>query len=433
MRRHRLHFFASVLLLAIAAQAADRISDLRSTVILVSIDGFRPDYLGSDTPNLNSLVERGVRAKWLIPSFPTKTFPNHYTIVTGLYPAHHGIIGNNIWDDVIGAKFTPTNREQLQNSKWWGGEPIWVTAEKQGVLTAPLDWPGSEAEIEDTRPSYWQEFSAKPTAEERVAKALPYLDKDAPQRPRLITIYMNEVDEAGHDFGPGSPEVKQAVSKVDAAIGNLLAGLRERGIEDQANIIVVSDHGMAPTSRRKEVELDKYVDLKTVDVVDWGPPISVRALDGNNAALFEKLKRVSHAKAYLATDVPARLHYSDSPRIMPVILLPDEGWTINSREYFEKHPKFEHGGQHGYDNEAKSMRATFIAAGPAFASHVTLSPLANVHVYSLMAYLLNLRPAETDGSINVFKSVLVKSTEGPRRIERAPWRGERVEVAVASR
>ncbi|MGZ4789360.1 MAG: alkaline phosphatase family protein [Terriglobales bacterium] len=432
MRRLRVRLVLFLLVVCLAVQAADRITDLRSTVVLVSIDGFRPDYLGDNTPNLNSLAERGVRAKWMIPSFPTKTFPNHYTIVTGLYPEHNGIVANNMWDSAMGMKFAASDREQVQNSKWWGGEPIWVTAEKQGLLTAPLDWPGSEAAIEDTRPMYYREFDSKMTAEERVAKLLPYLDKPSAERPRFLTLYMSEVDEAGHDFGPGSPEVKEAVAKVDAALGSLLAGLRERGIDDQVNIVVISDHGMASTSRKKLIQLDGYVDLKTVKIADWGPPVALRALDGNDTALFEKLKRVPHVQAFMTADVPARLHYSDSPRIMPVLLLPDEGWTITSQDWVEKHPGFEHGGQHGYDNQAKSMRATFIAAGPAFASHATLAPFANVHVYSLMAYLLNLRPAETDGSINVFKSVLVNSTEGPRRMERAPWRGERVEVAKMS-
>jgi len=429
MQSSRVRLALFILLVCLAVQAADRITDLRPTVILVSIDGFRPDYLGSNTPNLNSLVKRGVRAKWMIPSFPTKTFPNHYTIVTGLYPAHHGIVANNMWDDAIGAKFTTSDRTQVQNPKWWGGEPIWVAAEKQGVLTAPLDWPGSETQIEDTRPTYWQEFKAKVPAEDRVANLLPYLDKPVTQRPRFLTLYMDEVDEAGHDFGPRSREVKQAVATVDTAIGKLLAGLRERGIEDQVNIIVVSDHGMCSTSRKKLVVIDKYVDLKTVDVVDWGPPIAVRALDDNNAALFEKLKRVPHARAWMAADGQPHLHFSDSARIQPVILLANEGWMISSQSWVDKHPKFEHGGQHGYDNEAKSMRATFLAAGPAFANHATLAPFANVHVYSLMAYLLNLSPAETDGSINVFQYVLVKRSGAPRREERAPWRKEREEVA----
>lgn len=421
-----------VVFLASFAIAADRITDLRKTVILVSIDGFRPDYLGSDTSNLNSLAERGVRAKWLIPSFPTKTFPNHYTIATGLYPSHHGIVSNNFTDE-SGARFSASNREAVKESKWWGGEPIWVTAEKQGMITAVLDWPGSEAVIEGTRPTFWREFDEKLTADERVTKLLPYLDKPAAERPRFLTLYMDEVDIAGHDFGPGSPEVKEAVRKVDSAIGKLLGGLRERGILDQVNIIVVSDHGMAPTSRKRVVVLDDFIDLKTVKVADWGPPVALRAIDGNNVALLQKLQRIPHAKGYSSSGLPARLHYADSPRIQPVMILPDEGWTVTSRDWLDKHPKWQHGGQHGYDNQYKSMRATFIAAGPAFASHATIAPFSNVNVYALLAYVLNLRPAETDGSINNFKDVLVKRGESGVPRPRAPWRKERDQVAVLTR
>jgi predicted AlkP superfamily pyrophosphatase or phosphodiesterase len=429
----RIRAIVLVLFLVTGAIAADRIADLRPTVILVSIDGFRADYLGTETPNLNSLAERGVHAKWLIPSFPTKTFPNHYTIVTGLYPAHHGIVANSIWDESIDAKFTSSDRSQVQNSKWWGGEPIWATAEKQGLRCAPLDWPGSEAEIKETRPSYWQEFDSKRTADERVATLLPFLDKPAPDRPRFLTLYMSEVDEAGHNFGPRSPQVHEALAKVDSAFGKLLAGLRERGIEDQVNIIVVSDHGMSSTSRKKLIFLDDYIDLKEVRIADWGPPIALNAIDGNNAALVDKLRHLRHAKVYLSADLPRRWHYVDSPRIQPVIVMPDDEWTMNSHEYMDKHADFQHGGQHGYDNELKSMRALFIAAGPSF-NHAAMKPFSNVHIYSLLAALLNVHPAETDGSLDVFRNVLIRrgETEVPRPA-RAPWRKERDEVAVVAR
>ena len=415
-----------VLCLVTWAGAAEKITDLRSTVILVSLDGFRPDYVGSGTPHLDSLIARGVHAKWMIPSFPTKTFPNHYTIVTGLYPAHHGIIANSFWDPTFQAKFSPGDREEVTNARWWGGEPIWVTAEKQGVRTAPVFWPGSEAPIEDVRPSYYEAFDDKRPDDVRVEKLLSLLDLPASERPRFLTLYMSDTDHAGHDFGPGTPEMRAAVEKVDTAIGQLLNGLKARGIEDQVNIIIVSDHGMAATSRKRVVVLDDYLDLKTVNVSDWGPVVSVRARDGNNAAVMAKLAHLAHAQAYLAADIPARWHYSDSPRIQPILLVANDGWLIESRDYMDKHPKFVRGGNHGYDNDDKSMRATFIAAGPAFASHATMAPFSNVHLYSLMAYLLNLRPVETDGSINVFKDVLVK--QGDRvspHPERAPWRKER--------
>lgn len=423
-------FILAVLLLAAFANAADRITDLRPTVLLISIDGFRPDYLGSGTPNLNSLAARGVRAKWLIPSFPTKTFPNHYTIATGLYPAHHGIIGNSFVDPEMQEKFSMSDRKAVADARWWGGEPIWVTAEKQGLRTAPVFWPGSEAAIGGIRPAYWEAFDDKRPPDVRVEKVLSLLDLPVAERPRLLTLYFSDVDHAGHEFGPGTPEVKAAATTVDDALGKLFLGLRERGIEGQVNIIVVSDHGMAATSRQKVVELDKFVDLKTVEVIDWGPVLSLRALDGNNSALLEKLKHVAHARAYSSSEVPPRWHFSDSPRIQPVLLVANEGWLIESREYMDKHPKFQHGGNHGYDNRDKSMRATFIAAGPAFAVHATMPPFSNVNIYSLMAYILNLHPAKTDGSLDVFKSVLVKRDEAPKRVERAPWRKERDEIAV---
>jgi predicted AlkP superfamily pyrophosphatase or phosphodiesterase len=236
----------------------------------------------------------------------------------------------------------------------------------------------------------------------------------------LLTLYLSNVDHAGHDYGPGTPEVAAAVSKVDRAVGKLLAGLKDLGIEDQVNIIVVSDHGMAQTSRKRVDILDNYVDLKTVDVIDYGPVVSLRALDGNNAAVFAKLKHIPHVHAYQAADVPARWHYSDSPRIMPILLVCDSGWLLQSRDFVAKHPDFQHGGNHGYDNRDKSMRATFLAAGPAFTTHAVLQPFPNVDVYSLLAYILNLHPAQTDGTINVFKLVLVNRSGGSRRTERAP-------------
>jgi predicted AlkP superfamily pyrophosphatase or phosphodiesterase len=405
------------------ASAADRITDLRPTVILISLDGFRPDYLGSNTPSLNSLAERGVRARWMIPSFPTKTFPNHYTIATGLFPAHHGIIGNSFQDPNFKAKFSMSDRDAVKDARWWGGEPIWVTAEKQGVRTAPVFWPGSEAAIEGIRPTYYEAFDDKRTAEERVDKLLSLLDLPGAKRPQLLTLYMSNVDHAGHEYGPGTPQVDEAVAKVDAAVGKLLAGLRERGIEDQVNIIVVSDHGMAPTSRKRVDILDDYVDLKTIQVIDYGPVVSLRALDGNNQALFARLRHIPHVHAYLSNDVPARWHYSGSPRIMPILLVCDAGWLLQSREFVQKHADFQHGGNHGYDNRDKSMRATFIAAGPGLAKHAVLPPFPNVDVYSLLAYLLNVSPAETDGTLDVFKPVLVKRDD-PHRTERAPWRKE---------
>ncbi len=430
MRNHRpRHWgFLFVLLLALPVFAAERINDLRPTVILISLDGFRPDYLDRiETPNLHAIEERGVHAKYMIPSFPTKTFPNHYTIVTGLYPVHHGIIANYMFDPDLNEKFNKNNPAAQKDARWWGGEPIWVTAEKQGLRTAPLMWPGSLVERPGMRPTYTEEYDKQATSNDRVDKLVSLLDLPADKRPRLLTLYIDAVDQAGHDFGPRSSEVAEAVRQSDAAIGRLLGALKERGIDEQVNLIVVSDHGMSSQSQKKIVFLDKYINMDAVETIDGTPVVALRPKDGDYDALYAKLKHVPHAKAYRAGDVPERWHFSGSHRIPPVFLLVDDEWTVTTHEYLKGH-KLELG-NHGFDNASKDMRALFTAAGPAF-QHGTMKPFINVDIYSLLAYLLNISPAQNDGSIDVFKAVLVERSETePSKKALAPWQKEWDEVA----
>jgi len=406
-----------LLLFLLPTHLLAEIRDLRPTVILISIDGFRYDYFGkASTPNLDSLIARGVRARYMLSSFPTKTFPNHYTIVTGLYPAHHGIIANNMWDDSLHAKFKPSDRKQLQDARWWGGEPIWVTAQKAGQKTAPLYWPGAEAPIDGVMPTYWEAWIEKHETpfDYRVNKLLSWLDLPASDRPTFLTLYFETVDKAGHDYGPDSPQVSQAIETVDRNLGLLLDGLRSRGIEDQVNIIVVSDHGMAACSRERVLMLDDYIDESTVTVVDTNPVLAIKAKDGNNAALVAKLKRAPHLTVYTRDSVPKRLHFSGNPRITPVIAVADVGWKISSHDDTAKHPERKYGGDHGYDNAAPEMRAIFLAAGPAFTPHSTLPAFPNVDVYPLLAYLLHVSPARNDGDMNVFRPVLRRVTAASR-------------------
>ncbi len=397
-----------IVIFLLALSAAAEIRDLRPTVILISIDGFRYDYFDrAPTPNLDSLIDRGVRARYMIPSFPTKTFPNHYTIVTGLYPAHHGIVGNKVWDDSLHAKFDMYDRQQVRDARWWGGEPIWVTAEKAGQKAAAMYWPGSEAAIEGVRPTYWEPFDKTTSYDYRVNKVLSWLDFPVAQRPTFLTLYFEAVDEAGHDYGPDSPQLAAALTRVDHALGLLLQGLDARGIADQVNIVVVSDHGMADCSPRRLIFLDNYVDLSKLIIVDTSPVLTAKAKDGNNAPLVAKLKRVPHLSVYTPDTTPARLHYTGNPRIMPVVAVADVGWTITSHDYVAAHPHKKYGGEHGYDNAAPEMRAIFLAAGPAFEPHSTLSPFPDVDVYPLLAHLLHLTPAANDGDLDVFKPVLL--------------------------
>src|SRR3972149_11774242 len=228
----------------------------KSTVILVSMAGFRPDYLDhTSCPNLRELAMSGTRAEWLIPIFPTKTFPNHYAIATGLYAENNGVVGNTMYDPGFDAMFTMRMRNEVTNARWWGGEPIWVTAEKQGVISAPFFWPGSEAPIGGIRPSYYKAFDASMTEEQRVAQVLQWLDLPDQQRPRFITLYFDRLDNAGHDYGPVYADVDTAVGIIDHAIGQLIAGLTKRGLFEKVMLLVVSDHGMAPIEKedRKSV------------------------------------------------------------------------------------------------------------------------------------------------------------------------------------
>ena len=412
-RRLRSYVLIAFLLLVHTVLAAD-VRNLKPTVILISIDGFRYDYFDKvPTPNLNSLIARGVRARYMVPSFPTKTFPNHYTLVTGLYPAHHGIIGNNMWDDALHAGFKMSDRTQVQDARWWGGEPIWVTAQKAGQKTAPLYWPGSEAAIEGVRPTHWEAYDAKnkTTFEYRVNRVLSWLDLPLSERPTFLTLYLENVDQAGHDYGPDSPQVINAVQRADQAIGLLLHGLKARGIEDQVNLIVVSDHGMAACSRQRLIFLDDYLNLSNVVVIDASPVLAAKAKDGNNAVLVAKLKLVPHLTVYTAETIPPRLHYSGNPRITPVIAVADLGWKITSHHDVAEHPGRKYGGDHGYDNAAPEMRAIFVAAGPAFEPHRVLRAFPNVDVYALLARLLNLTPAPNDGSVKVFLPVLRRQSK----------------------
>ncbi|MDZ7266658.1 MAG: ectonucleotide pyrophosphatase/phosphodiesterase [candidate division KSB1 bacterium] len=391
-----------------AAQEAvgpgNRITDLAPTVILISIDGFRHDYLDrAAAPNLQRLARNGVRAHGMIPAFPSKTFPNHYTLVTGLYPEHHGIVSNTMLDPEGKARFRISDRAAVEDSRWWGGEPLWVTAQKQGQLTATYFWVGSEAEILGTRPAYWKRYAHNTPNRARVAQVLAWLDLPKPQRPTLITLYFSTVDEAGHEFGPDSPEVMQAVAAIDTVIGTLLEGLAARDIFQQVNLIIVSDHGMAATSAGRVIHLDDYLDLQQVDVIDWTPVLALLPRPGEEEAVYQKLKGAHpHLQVYRKAEVPERFHFRGHRRIMPIIGLADEGWTISTRGR-NRRPR---GGDHGYDNLLPSMRATFIAHGPAFKSQLQVAPFQNIHVYNLACEILHLVPAPNDGSLDSVRTML---------------------------
>jgi predicted AlkP superfamily pyrophosphatase or phosphodiesterase len=393
---------------------AKPITDLRPTVILVSLDGFRFDYLEKYKPaNLNRLARSGLRAKWMVPSFPSKTFPNHYTIATGLYPQNHGIVENSVYDSRFDKVFTLSDRDEIAKGRWWLGEPIWVTAQKQGQKTGSMFYPGTEAEIAGIRPDYWQPYDEKMPNEERVDWILKWLDLPAISRPTFLALYFSDVDDAGHAHGPNSPETKTAVLAVDRGIARLIAGLKARRIFGTVSLIIVSDHGMTTVDFNNAIILDELFDTKLAERIFWTREIiSVFPKAGKEEEIYQTLRSrlPSQARVYRKAELPARLHYSDSPRIAPLLVLPDEGWILTNRKSFEemkaKGRMNQPGGGHGYDNRLASMRAIFIAHGDRFKKGRVVPPFENVQVYNIMARLLGLKPAPNDGSDRASRKVL---------------------------
>ncbi|WP_235902770.1 alkaline phosphatase family protein [Sandarakinorhabdus oryzae] len=378
--------------LATAAQPAH-------PVILISVDGLRADYLQRGlTPNISGLAARGVTTRAMRPSFPSLTFPNHYTLVTGLRPDHHGLVNNKMQDAMLG-RFTMANRSAVEDARWWnGGEPIWVTAERAGITTATMFWPGSEAAIRGIRPHRWLPFDGAMPGPVRVDQLLAWLDETP--RPGLATLYFDTVDHDGHEFGPDSPQLNAALAAVDAQIGRLLAGLAARGIE--ANIVLVADHGMATVSTDHRIFLDSLLDPAAIELVGDGALATLNPLPGQEAAVKAALLRPHpHMACHEKARLPARFHYGQHPRVPAILCLADVGWMIWLRPppagQAQGQAMRALGGMHGFDPAAPEMAASFVAAGPAFRSGVVLPPFDNVDVHPLLLRLLGLPPMQTDG------------------------------------
>lgn len=379
-------------------------------VILISFDGFRWDYPDREvSPHLSALAARGVRADGLIPSFPTKTFPNHYTLVTGLVPDHHGMVANTMWDPVFEARFSMSNRDEVQNGRWWGGEPVWVTAERHGLTTAPMFWPGSEAEIGGVHASHWLPFDGSMPQAARVQWVLDRLDLPTDKRPSFLTLYFEETDIIGHNTGPDSEEILAAISSVDAALGLLVEGLESRGLLGRTNLVVVSDHGMIPTSQDRVMFVDDYVNLETARPVDWNPVLALWPEEEDVTAVYEALRHAHpHVSVFLKDSIPDRLEYGSHRRVAPIIGIADEGWTITNHPYFEQAPEAADGGNHGFDHEARDMRGVFVAAGPSFRKDARVPAFRNVDVYPLLMRVLGLPAAPSDGDLSRVEGVFAE-------------------------
>lgn len=385
--------------------AAPPVEPRAPVVILVSIDGFRADYLARNvTPNLNALAAAGISAA-MRPSFPSITFPNHYTLVTGLRPDRHGIVGNRMEDPAHpGQIFTMASDQSF----WWReAEPIWVTAEKAGIRTATQFWPGSNVDFAGVRPQDWAQFAGAISDRQRVDGVIDWLRRPAQTRPRFVTLYFDLVDHAGHDFGPDDARTTQAVGAVDAAIGRLRDQLAQLG--QPATLVIVADHGMAATSPDRVVKLYELVDPALYRTVTAGPYAGLEPQPGQAEALGAALARPApHHRCWPRAAVPAALHYGANPRVPRFICLADPGWLILDKPPEPGRP-LTPGGAHGYDPAAPEMAALFIASGPGIRPLGPLPAFDNVDVAPLLRDLLGLpQAAGLDGSDAPFRAALAR-------------------------
>ena len=391
-------------------------------VILVSLDGFRAEYLDRmPLPNLQRIMQRGARAKAMIPVFPSFTFPNHYSLVTGLHPGRHGIVNNRFYDPVRKEAYAYTDPEEVVDGSWYRGEPIWVTAEKQGMVSACFFWPGSEAPIQGIHATMWNKYDGKIPNTERVTTVLNWLQLPEERRPHVITLYFSDVDSATHEAALDSPGVGEAARAVDAALGELLAGIAKLPISDQIYLVVTSDHGMVNTSGEQTVQLESLLetsDLTAISASYGGPVASLHVRGGLTAAraLVQKINaKLARGTAYLRPELPERFHYHADPRAGDIVVVMDESWTMavprprtSGPSTSSRRPADERYGQHGWDNSLPSMRAIFLIMGPGIRDGALIDEVQNVDVYPLLVELLGLQPADDlDGRTGVI-SALVK-------------------------
>jgi predicted AlkP superfamily pyrophosphatase or phosphodiesterase len=392
-------------------------------LVLVSLDGFKAEYLDRlDLPNLRRVMQRGTRARGMVPVFPSLTFPNHYSLVTGLHPGRHGIVANRFYDPARRKTYVYTDLEAVTDGSWYGGEPIWVTAEKQGMVTACFFWPGSEAPIQGVRPTIWNRYDVKVPHAARVKTVIDWLGLPIERRPHVTTLYFSELDSASHSGPLESPNVEKAARSLDTAIGALLDGIDALPIRDRVYLLITSDHGMVNTSQRQRIALSSVLDpseLADLEASFGGPIASLHLRGGSDRArqLRDRINaKLARGTAYLRSDLPERFHYRDVPRAGDVVVIMDESWSLTTpRPRASEAVTVEGGtakrperwGEHGWDNALPSMRALFLILGPGIRAGAIVPEVSNVDVYPLMTDLLGLRAAsDIDGRPGHIKALV---------------------------
>lgn len=392
-------------------------SSIKHKVLLVSFDGFRADYCSrASTPNFDAFCNDGVKADGMIPVFPSKTFPNHYSIATGLYPGHHGIIGNTMYDSSRRQWYRASDRQAVEDATWYGGEPIWNTAMKHGLKTGTVFWIGSEAAIQNKRPDHWLPYDKQMPYHARVDSVIKWMTLPADRDVDFATLYFENVDQAGHDYGPSSDSVKAAVQKADETMGYLMSQLKAHGLWNTTDVIVVSDHGMTDLTKEKVISIDSLINMDDLDYIVRDPMTLIQPKPGRLNKVYSELRgHENHYKVYLRSALPKRYHFGDNQRISDIVLVCDLPYTLVTTKTYKHFVESLPAGNHGFDNSEKDMRAFFAAEGPDFNPGYRSEAFPNVDIYSLICHLLGIPPAPNDGSYEDVEPMIKNSDPTEKR------------------
>nr|XP_056712902.1 ectonucleotide pyrophosphatase/phosphodiesterase family member 5 [Euleptes europaea] len=376
-------------------------------VLLVSFDGFRWDYIYKfPTPNFHDVIKNGVHVEQITNVFITKTYPNHYTMVTGLYAESHGIVANEMYDPILNETFS-MNHMTIYNSKFWeDAYPVWITNQMQGHRSGAAMWPGTDVKIHGVFPTRYMLYNESVSFEERVAKLIEWFMSEEPINFGLL--YWEEPDEMGHRLGPDNPRMKSVITEIDNLLSYLVQELKRAKLWDTLNVVVTSDHGMAQSSTDRIIELDQYVGRDLYTMIDHSPDVAILPVEGKLDDVYNSLvKAHPHMTVYKKEEIPSRLHYRHSSRIQPILAVADEGWEI----FQNKSDRFELG-NHGYDNTLPDMHPIFLAHGPAFRKNISKQTMDSTDLYPLLCYLLGIEPLPNNGSLDNVKDLLV--SEAPQ-------------------
>jgi len=407
---HLLKLKQSILaVLIVILFAALSYSQAQPYVILISFDGYRWDYINRGiTPNINLLIDGGVKASSFMPVFPTKTFPNHISIITGMYPENHGILFNEFKDPFNGREYRIRDSVEVRDSRWYKGEAFWETARGQGIITASYFWPSSDINLEYRRPDYFHHYEHERPYDVRVTGVIDWLKLPHDQRPHFITMYFDLTDGVGHRYGPISPEMDMAISSLDSTLGKLLSGLEEIQMRDSVNIILVSDHGMTEVNFEKIINVEEMLEGYQFVSSNNGPAMMISADDDDIEKIYSLLKmNENHYKVYLKNDIPPFYHFSKSPMISEILLVAEMGWAVVTNKDLKWMKPDKYNGNHGYDNHHLDMHGVFVAAGPRFKNNYKTGTINCLDIYSLLCKIFSIIPnSNIDGKLERIEFIL---------------------------